>query len=139
VVILDTTILEEVLKPGPEMRIAAWLAAQPREDVYTTALTQAKVMLGVERLPPGKRRSELLAAIADIFAFFEKRVLPFDADAARAYPTIAINRQMMGRELPPERAMLAAIVRSRGATLATRSTAEFAGCGVRVVSPWESA
>jgi predicted nucleic acid-binding protein len=137
VLILDTCILEEVVRPYPDAKIGAWLGAQARDDLYTTSLAQAAIHHTVERLPPGKRRADLLGAISEIFAFFDRRILPFDSDAARAYPTIVINRQMMGKPLKAENAMLAAITRSRGATLATRNTQDFAGCGIRVISPWE--
>jgi predicted nucleic acid-binding protein len=134
--ILDSAILAEVLKASPDPRIGAWLGAQPRDDLYTTSLAQADILYSVERQPPGKRRSDLLAAVGDVFAFFEKRILPFDPDAARAYPQIVLNRKMMGQEIEPVSAMLAAITRSRGATLATRNPANFSGCGIRVVDPW---
>jgi predicted nucleic acid-binding protein len=137
VLILDTPVLEEAIKPVPDPRIGAWLAGQTRDELYTTSLTQAAIQYSVERLSPGKRRTDLLAAVEAIFAFFDRRVLPFDPDAAKAYAGIVINRQMMGSPLPPEVAMLAAITRSRGATLATRETTQFAGCGIRVMSPWE--
>jgi predicted nucleic acid-binding protein len=135
--ILDTCVLAEVIRPHPDPRIGGWLGAQSRDELYTTALAQAEILLGVERQPPGKRRSELLTAVSEIFAFFGQRILAFDPDAARAYPQILLNRRMMGQEIHPAKAMLAAITRSRGATLATRQEAEFAGCGIRVVNPWE--
>jgi predicted nucleic acid-binding protein len=137
VLILDVPILEEVIRPVPDARVGAWLASQIRDDLYTTSLAQAAIHCSVERLAPGKRRADLLAAVGEIFAFFDRRVLSFDSDAAKAYPVIVINRKMMGTPLPAEAAMLAAIARSRGATLATRNSSDFAGCGVRVVSPWE--
>jgi predicted nucleic acid-binding protein len=136
--ILDTAILAEVIKGSPDPKIGAWLGAQPRDDLYTTSLAQADILYGVERLPPGKRRSDLLTAVVEIFAFFDKRILAFDPDAARAYPQIVLNRKMMGKEMQQGEAMLAAITRSRGATLATRNTGEFSGCGIRVVNPWEN-
>jgi len=134
--ILDTGILAEAIKASPDPKVGAWLGTQPRDDLYTTSIAQADILYGVESLPPGKRRADLLAAVVEIFAFFDKRVLAFDADAARAHPQIVLNRKMMGQKIEPANAMVAAITRSRGATLATRNTAEFAGCGIRVVDPW---
>ncbi|MFM2124739.1 MAG: hypothetical protein RL328_1190 [Acidobacteriota bacterium] len=135
--ILDTTILNEAIRPNPDPKIGAWLGAQTRDDLYTTSLTLADILSGVERLPPGKRRTDLASAVAQIFAFFERRVLPFDEDAARAYPTIAQNRKLLGRDPNVAVTMLASITRSRGATLASRTPDEFSGCGIRVVNPWE--
>lgn len=133
--ILDTSVLAEVIRPAPDPRIGKWLGSQPREDLYTTSLTQADILLSVERLAPGKRRSDLLAAVNEVFASFDRRVLSFDPDAARALPTILLNRKMMARDIPPGQAMLAAIARSRGATLASCTPDAFAGCGIRVIAP----
>ena len=135
--ILDSTILSEAIRPNPDPAIGAWLGAQPRDNLYTTSLALADVLLGVERLPPGKRRTDLAAAVTQVFAFFERRILPFDEDAARAYPTIAQNRKLLGKEGNAQATMLAAITRSRGATLASRTPDEFSGCGIRVVNPSE--
>lgn len=133
--ILDTTILEEVIRPVPDPKIGAWLGSQSRDDLYTTSIALGDILLGIERMPPGKRKTDLVAAVGEIFAFFEKRILPFDQDAARAYPTIVQNRHMMGKEPNVAGAMLAAITRSRGAMLASRKPDEFAGCGIRVIDP----
>ena len=137
-VILDAAILAEVIRPSPDRKIGGWLGAQPRDDLYTTSLAQADILYGVESLPPGKRRTDLLSAVLEIFAFFEKRVLSFDPDAARAYPQILLNRKMMGAPIEPANAMLAAITRSRGAILATKNVDQFSGCGIRVVNPWDT-
>lgn len=136
-IILDTPVLAEAIRANPDPKVGAWLGRQPRDDVYTTAIAQSQVLLGVEKLPPGKRRSDLLAAAVEIFAVFDRRVLAFDADAAKAYPQIVLNRKMMGQEIPAEQAMLAAITRSRGAVLATNDERAYAGCGIRVVNPWQ--
>jgi toxin FitB len=133
--ILDTTILEEVIRPMPDPKIGVWLGSQPRDDLYTTSIALGDILLGIERLPPGKRKTDLVAAVGEIFAFFEKRILPFDQDAARAYPTIVQNRRLMGKEPNVAGSMLAAITRSRGAMLASRTPDEFSGCGIRVIDP----
>lgn len=133
--ILDTSVLAEVLKPAPDPHIGKWLGSQPMEDLYTTSLAHADILYSVERLAPGKRRTDLLAAVNEVFASFDRRVLAFDTDAARALPTILLSRQMMKRDIEPVQAMLAAITRSRGATLVSRLPDDYAGCGIRVIAP----
>jgi hypothetical protein len=87
VIILDTNVLSEALKPSPAPEVLRWFAAQPALQLFTTAITQAEIVYGVELLPKGKRRAGLLAAVNAMFAAdFGGRILPFDSDAARLFP-----------------------------------------------------
>jgi predicted nucleic acid-binding protein len=98
----------------------AWVAGQPTAGVFTTTLTQAEIFYGLALLPQGRRCDDLLAATRPMFDVdLAGRVLPLDTDAAFVYPEIA--------------AQIAAIVRSRGARLATRNVRDFADCGITVV------
>lgn len=92
---------------------------------------------GLETLPAGKRRSMLQIAIENMFEEeFPGRVLAFDEDAARVFGKIVAGREAVGRPISQFDAMIAAIARSRGAGLATRNTADFENCGLRIVDPW---
>jgi predicted nucleic acid-binding protein len=107
--------------------------------VFTTAVTQAEILYGMELLPAGKRRGRLSAAIETMFAEeFEGRVLPFDEEAARVYSKIVTAREAIGRPFSQFDAMIGAITRSRGAARATRNTADFEHCSVRLVDPWKA-
>jgi hypothetical protein len=98
----------------------------------------AEILFGIELLPKGKRRDTMLEEAEATFAEdFAGRILPFDEDAARAFPEIAIRRRAQGRPIADLDAQIAAIARSRDAILATRNTADFEGCGVRLVNPWQ--
>jgi Predicted nucleic acid-binding protein, contains PIN domain len=137
VIVLDTNVLSEAFKPAPSVKAMAWLAAQESLTIFVTAVTLAEVLYGVEALPPGKRRSLLAAAIDAVFSReFGGRILPFDEDAARLFPKIVAARTAAGRPISQFDAMIASIVRSRRATLATRNTNDFENCGVRIVNPW---
>ena len=105
--------------------------------MFTTTITQAEVLYGIETLPPGKRRMRLLAAVEKMFAAeFEGRILPFDEDAARAFAGIAGARDAAGRPISQFDAMIAAIASSHRAAVATRNTADFQHCGIDVINPW---
>jgi predicted nucleic acid-binding protein len=105
--------------------------------VFTTTITEAEVLCGVETLPPGKRRLRLLAAVEKMFAEeFAGRILPFDEDAARAFATTVAARARAGRPISQLDAMIAAIARSHRAAVATRNTADFQHCGIDIVNPW---
>jgi hypothetical protein len=138
VIVLDTNVLSEALKPLPSLTVLHWLGAQEPSSVFTTTITQAEVLYGIETLPPGKRRMRLLAAVEKMFAGeFEGRILPFDEDAARAFAGIAGARDAAGRPISQFDAMIAAIASSHRAAVATRNTADyFQHCGIDVINPW---
>jgi len=137
VIILDTNVLSESLKPVPSEKVLGWLAAQEPTSVFITAMTQAEVLYGIERLRAGRRRERLLAAVEKIFDdVLEGRILPFDGDAARAFARIAAGRQRLGQPISQFDAMIAAVARCHRATVATRNTSDFEQCGVRIVNPW---
>ena len=136
-IVLDTNVLSEVLRPLPSEVVLGWLAAQEPPAVFTTTITQAEVLYGVEVLPPGKRRVRLSAAIEKMFAEeFQDRILPFDDDAARTFAKIVAARDAAGLPISQFDAMIAAIARSRRAAVATRNTADFERCGIQIINPW---
>ncbi len=136
-IILDTNVLSETFRPAPSDAVLRWLAAQEPLSVFTTTITQAEVLYGIEALPAGKRRAQLSAAINAVLANeFSGRILPFDEEAARVFPQIVTGRDALGRPIAQFDAMIAAIARSRRATLATRNSSDFEHCGLRVINPW---
>jgi predicted nucleic acid-binding protein len=138
VIVLDTNIISEMMRPNPEIRVVEWLAAQPLSSMFTTTVTQAEILYGLALLPEGRRRDDLVAAVRPIFdETMAGRILPFDGDAARAYPAIVVDRRQSGHPISQFDAQIAAIVRSRGASLATRNTRDFAGCGIDMIDPWD--
>ena len=138
IVILDTNVVSEPMRPSPSPAVMAWLSSKPENGhFFVTTLTMAEILFGVELLSRGKRRDNMLAQAQATFAEdFAGRILPFDEDAARAFAAIAASRRGQGRPIADLDAQIAAIARSRGAILATRNTADFEGCGIRLVNPW---
>jgi toxin FitB len=138
VIVIDTNVLSEALKPKPSDEVLRWLAAQLPSSVFTTTIAMAELLYGVEALPQGKRRTRLLAAVEKMFAEqFEGRILPFDEEAARLFARIVASRNTAGRPISQMDAMIAAITRSNRAVLSTRNTADFDHCGIQVINPWD--
>ena len=138
-IVLDTNVLAELFKRSPAEAVTLWMAAQPAASLFTTTITQAETLYDLALLPAGRRRSALTAAANAMFeAEFAGRILVFDSAAAREFADIAATRRQLGRPIAQADAQIAAIVRSRGAGLATRNSADFAQCGIPVISPWEA-
>lgn len=136
-IVLDTNVLSEALKPRPSATVLRWLGAQASPAVFTTTITLAEILYGIEALPRGIRRAQLFDAVEKMFAEqFEGRILPFDEDAARQYAVIVASRHAIGRPISQFDAMIAAIARSHRAAVATRNTGDFEHCDIAVVDPW---
>jgi predicted nucleic acid-binding protein len=137
IVILDTNVVSEPMRSSPAETVQAWWSQQQPGDLFITAITVAEILYGIELLPHGKRRVALLAGAELMFGkVLSGRILPFDEAAARAFAEIAASRREQGRPIADLDAQIAAIARSRGAILATRNTADFEDCGIRLVNPW---
>jgi toxin FitB len=137
VIILDTNVLSEIVRREPSDVVVQWLSAQRPASIFTTAVSQAEMLNGVEILPSGKRKTQLARAIGRVFIEeFAGRILPFDDEAAPAYARIVANRQRAGRPISQLDAMIAAIAHARSASVATRNETDFDGCGISVVNPW---
>lgn len=136
-IILDTNVLSELLRPTPAPQVEAWLAAQNGASVYFTAVGEAELRHGVAMLPAGRRRDALSQAIEGMLdEDFRDRILPFDREAARAYAAIAAERRAAGRPISQFDCQIAAIARAQGASVATRNTGDYEGCGVELIDPW---
>jgi toxin FitB len=136
-IILDTNVVSELLRPAPATQVEAWLAAQDGAMVFFTAVGEAELRHGVAILPTGRRRTALTKAIEGILELdFRDRILHFDRAAARAYAAIAAERRAAGRPISQFDCQIAAIARALEAAVATRNTGDFDGCGIEVIDPW---
>lgn len=136
-IVLDTNVLSELMKPYPAPSVIDWMANEPASGLYTTTPTQAEILYGIALLAPGRRRDTLEQSAVGMFdEDFRDRMLPFDSTAARAFARIAAQRRQAGRPITQIDAQIAAITHACGARLATRNVADFTGCGIRVIDPW---
>ncbi len=135
--LLDTTILSAMMRATPVPEVAQWVSAQAVENLFTASVCQAEILAGLAIMPPGQRRDDLETAARAMFMVdFEGRVLPFDMPAAEAYAEMFAARRKTGRPAATMDLMIAAIARSRGASIVTRNVADFEGSRVPVVNPW---
>jgi toxin FitB len=136
-IVLDTNVLSELLRPAPAPQVEDWLSRQVGLAVYFTTVGEAELWLGIKLLPPGKRRTSLAHAVQGILEQdFQDRILSFDRAAASAYAEIAAERRAVGRPISQFDAQIAAIARANGAAVATRNVTDFGGCGIAVIDPW---
>jgi hypothetical protein len=139
VIILDTNVVSELMRPSPSEDVVGWVAAQPASGLHITSVSQAEILHGILLLAPGKKRNAIHAAAESMFAIeFNGRILAFGDAAARAYAQVAADRRRAGRPISQFDAQIAAIAITARAAIATRNVTDFEGCGVKIVNPWES-
>jgi len=137
-IILDTNVISELMRPAPEARVLRWFGGQAAEDLHVTAVTMAEILYGIELVSTSRRRDVLRAGAEKMFEIvFADHILTFEDRAARVFSQIASARRRQGKPISESDAQVAAITRVHGATLATRNPYVFEGCGVRLVNPWE--
>ena len=137
-ILLDTNVISELMRPLPEPRVVQWLDTRTEFDLWISAITVAEIRLGIALLPEG-RRKDLLTDLAEqtFREDFSEQCLPFDCEAAGEYALIVAERNRKGRPVSVEDAQIAAVARTAGLKLATRNTKDFSGIhGLALVNPW---
>lgn len=135
-ILLDTNVVSEAMKPEPASSVRQWLDAQAAETLYLSTITIAELLFGVGALQDGKRKARLTAAVEGVISLFADRILPFDAGAARRYAGLAVKARSAGKGFPTPDGYIAAIAASRGFAVASRDTTAFAAVGLAVIDPW---
>jgi toxin FitB len=136
-ILLDTNVISELMRPAPSARVLDWVNQQPGPEIYTSTITEMEIFFGIEILPKGKRRDDLLSAAESVFTHeFADRVFSFDGNAARISAQIAAHRRILGRPMNHADAQIAAIAQEHEARLATRNVDDFRDCGIEIVDPW---
>lgn len=137
-IVLDTNVVSEAMKPGPNPAVRAWLDEQAAETLYLSSVTLAELLFGIASLPAGRRKNALAQTLDGLLELFRDRVLAFDTDAARHYAELAVAARAAGKGFSTTDGYIAAIAAARGFSVATRDVAPFRAAGVKVINPWEA-
>lgn len=137
-IILDTNVVSEPLKPAPDTAVLAWLNAQAPRSLFITSISLAELFAGIENLPAGQRRRALAQSLStQLLALFADRVLSFDASAATAFANIHTQAKQAGNPIGFADCSIAAIAQAQGFSLATRNLRDFQGTSIELINPWD--
>ncbi len=135
-ILLDTNVISEAMKPEPHAAVRDWLDAQVAETLFVSSVTIAELMFGIGALPQGKRKDKLAAALEGVLELFADRILPFDTGSARRYADLAIAARAAGKGFPTPDGYIAAIAAAHGFAVASSDTSAFMAAGLSVIDPW---
>lgn len=137
-ILVDTNILSELMKPEPNEGIIEWMDSVEQHELGITSVTVAEILYGIAALSEGKRKQRLLeAARAMCEDDFNGRIFAFDEQAAVEYADIVIRREKSGRPISMPDAQIAAICRAGNFELATRNTKDFEGTEIELINPFD--
>lgn len=138
-IVLDTNILSELVRPCPAPQVKKWLQEQTGDEIIeTTVISISEIEYGLARLPDGRKckpfehRFEALSG-----AHFDFIVLPFNEKAARLAGRMRAAREDSGLHAHSADMMIAAMTYNAGASLATRNTKDFSHVGIELINPWK--
>ena len=137
-IVLDTNVVSEAMKPEPAPAVRDWLDEQAAETLYLSSVTVAELLFGIGALPDGRRKQNLATTLDGLLGLFDGRILPFDTDAARRYADLAVAARNAGRGFPTPDGYIAAIAVARGFMVATRDTSAFKAAGIPTIDPWKT-
>jgi predicted nucleic acid-binding protein len=139
-IILDTNVLSEPMKANGDAAVATWLDRQMIETLYLTTVSLGELLLGIELMPLGMRRSRLEARLGEVIGTFgSARMLSFDTHAARMFAVLVARARAAGHAIAVADGQIAAIAATRGFAVATRDTAPFVAAGIPIINPWDAA
>lgn len=137
-ILLDTNVVSEPLRPAPDARVIEWIDAQPLETLFLSVITVAELRAGVAQLPAGKRRTGLQQNLEKrVLPLFAGRVLAFDLACTPAYAELMVRTRSAGLAIATADGYIAAIAAANGFTVATRETGAFEAAGSAVINPWK--
>lgn len=137
-ILLDTNVISEPLKPNCDPAVVGWIDAQVLETLYLSTISVAEIRYGIAALPDGKRKEGLRLSIDErVLPLFESRILSFDLEAAKACASVRMRARTAGKSIGTADSYIAAIAVANRLTVATRDIEPFKAAGVSVVNPWE--
>ncbi len=136
-IVLDTNVVSEAMRPSPNPAVIGWLDAQAASTLFITAITHAEILFGIAVIAAGHRKDQLNEAYEGIAQLFPGRILAFDDVAARRFATIATAAREAGKAFPLADGLIAAITATHGFAVASRDTGPFEAAKLDVIDPWD--
>jgi toxin FitB len=135
-IVIDTNVISEFTHAGTSRHVTDWFRRQDPSELYTTAITEAELLVAFSMMPEGRRKADLRRETEILLKLFGNRILPFDRAAAREFPAVVIQRRATGQDTKEADGLIAAIARAHSASIATRNVSDFTNCGLDIVDPW---
>jgi predicted nucleic acid-binding protein len=135
--IADTNVISELMKApqSADPAVIAWIDSHPGA-VFVTSITTGELCYGVRRLPAGKKREQLAAALGELLERIDSLTLSYNLAASKHWGELKALSVARGRTATTEDLQIAAIARANGMAVATRNVKDFDYLDIEVVNPF---
>jgi toxin FitB len=138
--LIDTNIPSELTRPKPDLRVSNWVEAQDNASLHLSVVSVGELRKGFALLPPSKRRLQLEEWFAQyLLPLFADRILPVTQSVSNRWGVLGAECQLRGTPLDTADGMIAATAIEHDLTIVTRNAKDFAGLGVVLLNPWDTA
>ena len=136
--LLDTNILSEGRKPGPERRVTAFYDTQPLNQIYISVVNIAEIRFGIELQEGPTGRAELNEWLTPTLRHaLAGRILPVTEDIPLKWGLSMEDGRKIGHTDSHPDLLLAATALQHGLTVVTRDRSDFDKARAPVFNPWE--
>lgn len=133
--LVDTNVFSEQAKPAPDLKVIAWLR-QHESELYVSTITIGEIRRGIERLPDGKRKSQLQQWLQSLCDCMQGRILGFNTSTAHVWGQLKAKWEKSGVNVPSLDSQIAATASRHSLVLVTRNTGDFEKTGIRTLNPF---
>lgn len=135
-ILLDTCVVSEAIKPKPDPRVLAWLGGISEEALYLSSVVVGELKRGIELLEEGNKKDALRVWVEELLGRFEGRILDIDAGTMLAWGELNARLRSGGLTMPLMDSLVAACALRNNALLATRNLRDYEASGVPLTNPW---
>ena len=134
--LLDTCVLSELVKPTPELKVVAWINAQPEDSLFVSSITLAELLKGIAKLQDSQRKTALTEWVCKIQEEMTDRILPFEHPTAHYWANMCAKAEKSGKPLSAFDSLIASTAIEHGLVIVTRNTRDFESAPVMLINPW---
>lgn len=135
-VLLDTCVISELRKEGPNSGVTAAIDEMPSDNLFLSVITLGEIVKGISLLDESKRKRGLQSWLLELERFYEDRILEIDSEAVRIWGESTANAQRKGRIVSAPDGLIAATAQRHGLHLMTRNVSDFEDTGAMLINPW---
>ncbi len=133
--LVDTNVFCEPAKPTRNANVVAWLK-ENESTIYVSTITIGEIRRGIERLPSGKRKTQLREWLLALCDRMKGRVLSFNTTTAHVWGQMKAKWDAAGIGISSLDSQIAAIAHRHQLTIVTRNSSDFERTGVKLLDPF---